>query len=453
MARPGLRRVRRGSRGEALRLQELRLAAGGPRRRALRLGRLAEASAARGHRGGGAVAGAGRELLVTALAQAGRAGHALAAYADRNRGCAMSSVLTPHPRLRRLEQQVLQAELEPAVPARPSGPSRPRPERARSFVGREQELALVREALAGGRLVTWSAPAGVGKTAWPYRPRPSTGRSGGWTWPTRRPRRHPAGGRRCADLMSSRAARCWTHCVGGHGALLDCWSSTTASTCSPPWPDSSRSCSGSPPRCGCWRPAASASASTASRSWWSRRWRCLRRAPRTRPPPRSGCSCDRARAADPDFAAGQEVLRRVGDVCRALDGLPGDRAGRRADRHADHRGSRRPPRPAVRAAAGDTPRRRAPPHPPCGYRLVLRPAHAGAAAAVPAPVGVRRGVRHRHRRGGGGRRGPARRPRRRPGGRAGRPLDAHRPGHTGVGRYRMLETLRPTRRPLAGRRV
>ena len=32
--------------------------------------------------------------------------------------------------------------------------------------------------------------------------------------------------------------------------------------------------------------------------------------------------CDRARAADPDFAAGQEVLRRVGDVCRALDGLP-----------------------------------------------------------------------------------------------------------------------------------
>jgi predicted ATPase/DNA-binding winged helix-turn-helix (wHTH) protein len=32
--------------------------------------------------------------------------------------------------------------------------------------------------------------------------------------------------------------------------------------------------------------------------------------------------CDRARAADPDFAPGREVLQRVGDLCRALDGLP-----------------------------------------------------------------------------------------------------------------------------------
>ena len=87
--------------------------------------------------------------------------------------------------------------------------------------------------------------------------------------------------------------------------------------------------------------------------------------------------CDRARAADPDFAAGQEMLRRVGDVCRALDGLPlaielaAARIGTLTIEDLADRLDQR-----FELLQGRPPRRRAPPHPPCGYRLVLRPAHA-----------------------------------------------------------------------------
>ena len=225
------------ARGEALRLQELRLAAREDRAAVLlRLGRLAEASAALE-----AIAAEepwrerAVELLVTALAQAGRAGHALAAYARYRERLRDELGLDPSPRLRRLEQQVLRAELEPAV-SRPAKRERraPRPGRARSSGGNKSSPWSARPWPAGG-WSPWSAPAGSARPAWPYRPRPSTGRSGGWTWP-RSPT--PTSSRRRSSMrstwMSSRAARCWTHCVGGHGALLDCWSSTTASTCSPP---------------------------------------------------------------------------------------------------------------------------------------------------------------------------------------------------------------------------
>jgi predicted ATPase/DNA-binding SARP family transcriptional activator len=154
------------ARGEALRLEELRVAAEEDRAvLLLRLDRVAEATAA-------LEAIATREpwreraveLLVTALAQAGRPGHALAAlagYRDRLRD---ELGLDPSSRLRRLEEQVLRGALEPDAPVRSGQARRPRAAPATSFVGRERELALVREVIAVAPLVTLVGPGGVGKT-------------------------------------------------------------------------------------------------------------------------------------------------------------------------------------------------------------------------------------------------------------------------------------------------
>src|SRR6266545_3010315 len=104
------------------------------------------------------------DLLVTSLAQAGQARHALAAYASYRDRLRDELGLDPSPKLRRLEQQVLRAEIEPVQPRPARREPRVPPARATSFVGREQELTLVRETLACGRLVTLVGPGGVGKT-------------------------------------------------------------------------------------------------------------------------------------------------------------------------------------------------------------------------------------------------------------------------------------------------
>jgi predicted ATPase/DNA-binding SARP family transcriptional activator len=154
------------ARGEALRLHELRLAAREDRAALLlRLDRVAEATAALEAIG---TQEPWREraiaLLVTALAQAGRAGDALAAYSGYRDRLREELGLDPSPRLRRLEEQVLRGTLAPSAPTRPDRDRRPRPTRTTSFVGRDRELALVRESLAAEPLVTLVGPGGVGKT-------------------------------------------------------------------------------------------------------------------------------------------------------------------------------------------------------------------------------------------------------------------------------------------------
>ena len=400
------------------------------------------------------MAGAGRGAAGHRACPGWPCGHALAAYARYRERLRDELGLDPSPRLRRLEQQVL-AELEPAVSARPSGNVAP-PARTSSFVGREQELALVREALAGGRLVTLVGPGGVGKTRLALQ---AAAVDGSVWWVDLAPLADP-------DVIPQAVVDALDLDVQPGSPLLDSLRG---------W---ARGAAGLLVLDNCEHLLAAVAGLVQELLGVASALRLLATS-RQRlgvdgeqvlvvPPlevPASGAEdstaaavrlfCDRARAADPDFAAGQEVLRRVGDVCRALDGLPLAielAAARIGTLTIEDLADRLDQRFELLQA---TPRRRAPPHPPCGYRLVLRPAHAGAAAAaVPAPVGVRRGVRHRHRRGGGGRRGPARRPRRRPGGRAGRPLDAHPPGpHRGGPLPDAGDPPGLRRRPLAGRRV
>src|SRR6266511_2631358 len=154
------------ARGETLRLHELWLAAQEDRAALLlRLGRLAESTAALE-----AIVAQGPwrertvQLLVSALAQAGRIPHALAVYTRYRDRLRDELGLDPSLRLRRLEEQVLRGELPPVQPHHAKRQPRTLPARATSFVGREQELALVRKTLAGGRLATLVGPGGVGKT-------------------------------------------------------------------------------------------------------------------------------------------------------------------------------------------------------------------------------------------------------------------------------------------------
>src|SRR6266511_683843 len=281
------------ARGETLRLHELWLAAQEDRAALLlRLGRLAESTAALE-----AIVAQepwrerAVELLVSALAQAGRTPHALAVYTRYRDRLRDELGLDPSLRLRRLEEQVLRGELPPVQPHHAKRQPRTLPARATSFVGREQELALVRKTLAGGRLATLVGPGGVGKTRLAQQAAAAQ-RSVWWVdlAPLRDQDAVPHALADALDLDVQPGTPVLDTLRAWQVALVGSWSSTTASTCSPPWQGSPRSYWGPAPRFGCWRPAASGSASRASRSWSSRHLRCPRRTPKRSAPPRSGCS-------------------------------------------------------------------------------------------------------------------------------------------------------------------
>ena len=102
------------------------------------------------------------ELLITALYRAGRQADALAAYQRVRARLADDLGLEPGPRLRQLEQQIL--EQDPALPA---GSPRPGnlPSLAAELVGRETEIAALSDLLHRKRLVEVVGPGGIGKTA------------------------------------------------------------------------------------------------------------------------------------------------------------------------------------------------------------------------------------------------------------------------------------------------
>ncbi|WP_369143911.1 BTAD domain-containing putative transcriptional regulator [Streptomyces sp. R44] len=95
-------------------------------------------------------------LRIRALRDTGRAAEALAAYESVRRALATRLGTDPSPALR-----ALHAELLNPAPAPARGNLRAR---LTSFVGRDEEIALVRDDLRGARLVTLLGPGGAGKT-------------------------------------------------------------------------------------------------------------------------------------------------------------------------------------------------------------------------------------------------------------------------------------------------
>jgi predicted ATPase/DNA-binding SARP family transcriptional activator len=313
------------ARGEALRLQELRLAAREDRAALLvRLGHPAEATAALE----AIVAGEpwrerAVELLVSALAEAGRAGHALAAYAGYRERLRDELGLDPSPRLQRLEQQVLRGELEAGRPRPIHRRGHGLPTRVTSFVGRDQELTLVRGTLGGGRLVTLVGPGGVGKT----RLAQQVATSEGPVWwvdlaPLRDPNAVPQVLADALDLDTQPGTpladtlRDWARGARGLLVIDNCEHLLAAVA-------------------GLAQEVLAVGSELRLLATSRQRVgvdgeQVLVVPPLAVPPPHAEevrtpavqLFCDRAHAADPDFLPGREVLRRVIEVCRALDGLP-----------------------------------------------------------------------------------------------------------------------------------
>jgi predicted ATPase/DNA-binding SARP family transcriptional activator len=158
------------ARGESARLEALRQAAREDRAALLlETGRVAEATA---ELAAMAAAAPWRErtveLLIGALAQAQRTVDALEVYVTYRTRLRDELGLDPSPALQRLHQEVLRGQIGPARSPAPEPPApslRGRlPRRATPIVGRERELAAVAAALAAGPLVTLVGPGGVGKT-------------------------------------------------------------------------------------------------------------------------------------------------------------------------------------------------------------------------------------------------------------------------------------------------
>ncbi|MEA2286561.1 MAG: hypothetical protein QOJ21_2604 [Solirubrobacteraceae bacterium] len=104
------------------------------------------------------------ELLITALYRDGRQADALAAYQRARARLTGELGLEPGPRLRRAERQVLEQDVALGAPQPRVEPGN-LPSLSTELIGRDGEVASLRELLAGRRLVEVVGPGGIGKTA------------------------------------------------------------------------------------------------------------------------------------------------------------------------------------------------------------------------------------------------------------------------------------------------
>ncbi|WP_282691937.1 BTAD domain-containing putative transcriptional regulator [Streptomyces sp. CC208A] len=107
-------------------------------------------------------------LRIRALRDSGRPAEALAAYEEVRGTLAERLGADPGPELRALHERLLVPVAEPAPVPAPVPTPAPAPGNLRarltSFVGRDEEIAALRQDLAGARLVTLLGPGGAGKT-------------------------------------------------------------------------------------------------------------------------------------------------------------------------------------------------------------------------------------------------------------------------------------------------
>ncbi|GAA3396273.1 hypothetical protein GCM10017752_49550 [Streptomyces roseoviridis] len=103
-------------------------------------------------------------LRLRALRDAGRPAEALAAYDAVRRALADRLGADPSPGLRALHAELLEAATPPAEPSKKDRTVGNLSARLTSFVGREDDIAALREDLRTARLVTLLGPGGAGKT-------------------------------------------------------------------------------------------------------------------------------------------------------------------------------------------------------------------------------------------------------------------------------------------------
>ncbi|WP_344833681.1 BTAD domain-containing putative transcriptional regulator [Actinocorallia longicatena] len=156
------------ARGQALRLEEARIAAQELRAETLMdLGRHAEVVAelrelVEAH----PLRERLRALLMRSLYGSGRQAEALEAYERARRMLADELGADPSKELADVHLRILRAEPEPGPPVAPvgKGPGPRLPAQLTSFVGRDEELDRIEGLLGASRLVTLLGPGGAGKT-------------------------------------------------------------------------------------------------------------------------------------------------------------------------------------------------------------------------------------------------------------------------------------------------